>query len=205
MFKFKILGLLLLFLCLSWTAQGKKHLIANNPDSIIAQGYFELGNDCRSKGDVCAAERFFLKAINVYPGNAWAYVILGNLYDVDMQDGEKAKPYYLKAIELNANCAEAYALMGSYYYGKYNSTNKYEYLLISRQYSQKAIALAPRMAVSVYNNIGFTFQYEGNCDSAEYYFKKGIELWPKDQHSYTNLAHLYYFQANDIYFDKPKK
>jgi Flp pilus assembly protein TadD len=69
-----------------------------NPDR--AAYYNELGVISRREGKFDEARRYYTKALDVEPGYAFAHLNIGILYDLYLQDAEKAMQHYQRYQEL---------------------------------------------------------------------------------------------------------
>jgi ABC-type sugar transport system substrate-binding protein len=119
------------------------------------------------------AESYYLKAIELYPKDAYPHNNLGQLYHYQLQKPQEAESCYLKAIELDPKYVYAHNNLGNLYKDKLQRPQEAESCYL------KAIELDPKNAYP-HNNLGQLYHYQlQRPQEAESCYLKAIELDPK--------------------------
>lgn len=165
--------------------------LAKQVDSVKAkdsQFYLTvLANHYRLKKQFDKAGNIYRKAIQIDSSQAFLYYNLGNMYNDDLQNPEKAIQLYKKAISLDSTYAEFYDYLGS------------TYIIVNRNLEaevvlKKAIQLDSLLHDS-YNRLGIVMVNLRRFEEAEKYYKKTLEFAKFDSERwlvYSNLGILYH-------------
>lgn len=137
-----------------------------------------LGTAMQERGDLAAAARHYMRAIELQPGHAPAYNNLGTV--------QRAQGDVVGAL---ASYERALALVPDYPTVHFNLANA---LLASGKpaeavpHFQRALETNP--SVEVISNLGIALDAQGQHAEAIGHFRKALELAPKEPMSYRNLA-----------------
>jgi eukaryotic-like serine/threonine-protein kinase len=136
------------------------------------------------KSDPAAALPHDLKAVELDPNFAMAYLAVGQDYLAEAESGRAAE-YFTKAFQLRANTSEREKLMitGDYYE---NATGELEK---GAQTYQEEIDNYPRHS-SAYNNLGNVYAALGQYEKAVEAFRQSIQLSPGDLGTEENIGNV---------------
>ena len=136
------------------------------------------------KKDPAASLPHDLKAVQLDPNFAMAYLAVGQDYLAEAESGRAAE-YFTKAFQLRANTSEREKLMitGDYYE---NATGELEK---GAQTYQEEIDNYPRHS-SAYNNLGNVYAALGQYDKAVEAFRQSIALSPGDLGTAENIGNV---------------
>ena len=148
-------------------------------DALSATDWFQKGYNAGMNGEYNAEISLYLKAIELKPGYADAYINLGIAYQ-KQNNYTKAIQIWEKAIELKPDDADAYYNLGNAYKDQDN-------LIKAVQMWEKAIELKPDDA-DAYINLGIAYGKQDNYTKAIQMWEKAIELNPDDADAYINLG-----------------
>ncbi len=140
-----------------------------------ANQYFNKGNNTNGE----AACKFYLKAISIYPYDAFIWYNLA----VETKDNSKAIEYCQKAIELNPDYINSYLKLG-YIFKKMDRHDE------AINYYQKALKLEPNNGSAI-NGIGNVYLHLKKYKEAMPYFQSFIKLEPEQGVGYNNLGCCY--------------
>jgi tetratricopeptide (TPR) repeat protein/predicted Ser/Thr protein kinase len=137
-----------------------------------------------SKKDPAAALPHDLKAVQLDPNFAMAYLAVGQDYLAEAESGRAAE-YFTKAFQLRGSTSEREKLMitGDYYE---NATGELEK---GAQTYQEEIDKYPRHS-SAYNNLGNVYAALGQYEKAVEAFRQSIQLSPGDLGTEENIGNV---------------
>ena len=146
---------------------------------MAAEGWFQKGYNAGMNGEYNAEISLYLKAIELNPDYANAYINLGIAYG--KQDNyTKAIQIWEKTIELNPDDANAYINLGIAY-GEQNNYTK------AIQSYEKALELKPD-GMNTYVKLGIAYGEQNNYTKAIQSYEKAIELKPDYALAYWNRS-----------------
>ena len=70
----------------------------------------DLAMNCMEVGDVESAKNHLIEVLRLNPGDAWSWVVLGNIYASDSKEWHTAEKFFRRALEISAN--DPWALNG---------------------------------------------------------------------------------------------
>src|SRR5260370_13430965 len=137
-----------------------------------------------SKKEPSAALPHDLKAVQLDPNFAMAYLAVGQDYLVEAEAG-RAADYFSKAFQLRTNASEREQLMidAEYYSGVTGELNK------AAQTYKEEIENYPRQS-SAYNNLGNIYAAQGQYDRAAEILRQSIQMSPDTSADYENLGNV---------------
>jgi serine/threonine protein kinase/tetratricopeptide (TPR) repeat protein len=137
-----------------------------------------------SKKEPSAALPHDLKAVQLDPNFAMAYLAVGQDYLVEAEAGRAAE-YFSKAFQLRTNASEREQLMidAEYYSGVTGELNK------AAQTYKEEIENYPRQS-SAYNNLGNIYAAQGQYERAAEILRQSIQMSPNTSADYENLANV---------------
>ncbi len=149
-----------------------------------------------SKKEATEALPHDLKAVQLDPNFAMAYLAVGQDYLVQAQTG-RASEYFAKAFQLRDNTSEREKLMidAEYYSGVTGELDK------SAQTYREEIDNYPRHS-SAYNNLGNIYAAEGEYEKAAEILRQSKQMSPDTAADYENLANVLMAQQH---FDEAGK
>lgn len=144
--------------------------------------YVDKGKKVFKKEKFDIAEKLFLKAVKLYPKNTVAHTYLSFIY-LKKKNLQKAKKHIDMAIKYDPQFYTANLLGGIIYF---ELNNLSEALALF----EKSKELIPYKGVSYYY-IGRIYEKRKNYDLAKNYYKKALELGPKDSKWYKDCQNRY--------------
>jgi serine/threonine protein kinase/tetratricopeptide (TPR) repeat protein len=137
-----------------------------------------------SKKEPSAALPHDLKAVQLDPNFAMAYLAVGQDYLVEAETGRAAE-YFRKAFQLRNNASEREQLMidAEYYSGVTGELNK-----AAKTYKEE-IENYPRHS-SAYNNLGNIYAAQGQYERAAEILRQSIQMSPDTSADYENLGNV---------------
>jgi serine/threonine protein kinase/tetratricopeptide (TPR) repeat protein len=137
-----------------------------------------------SKKEPSAALPHDLKAVQLDPSFAMAYLAVGQDYLVEAEAGRAAE-YFSKAFQLRNNASEREQLMidAEYYSGVTGELNK------AAQTYKEEIENYPRHS-SAYNNLGNIYAAQGQYERAAEILRQSIQMSPETSADYENLGNV---------------
>ncbi len=175
----QIVWLVLVLPCGCAWGQGQASVV----DQFLARGVADLKSN-----QLQSAEREFLRAIELDPGNAQAYNLLGSVYDY-LGNHEKADKSFLKAIQLAPSLPGPYNNLGISYLHQKQAAKS---LAAFRQ----ALERDPRNVTAHYNS-GLLYMQQGDFRKALGHLEQARSLQPDDPAILFNLSKAY-FQAGSL-------
>ena len=164
----------------------KYYLLSIQIDTNYAASYYDMADEFVLKGANAQAEKYYLKAIEKNPRNADYLNNLGAFYNNHDNDSLAIK-YYLQAINVNPNYVLAYNNLGSLYRLKRNFP-------MAKKYYARAVQLDSTNA-NAWNGLGLVYYIADNKDdSAEYHFKKSLQMDSNSRYPWYNLGNLYNYE-----------
>ena len=153
------------------------------PDHLATEAYFNLGKLARDLQRPAAAERHYLKAIELNPSAPGAQIMLGVTLR-ELGRNEEALEYYTRGLELNPGIAAAQvnrALL-------LQQLGRHEEAL---QGFEATVGIDPSFAVA-YAGMGDGYQGMGRFDEALKALKVVTRLNPQSSAAYYNLGKVYF-------------
>jgi len=152
--------------------------------SLEAFKEFNLALDAEDEKGEAGSLPHYLRAIELDPNFACAYLGAGEAYLNGLGSSEKVAEYVGKAFELQQRATLPVRLQieATYYIGVTGQLDKVAETL------EKAIAIYPRSAESQYANLGIVYAEEGKYEKAAEVTRQAIPFDP-DENYYGNLAH----------------
>jgi len=129
-----------------------------------------LSHDSQINDNKDMAKKMAEKALELDPGNAEAYSVLGTIAMVEM-DWESAEKAVKKSLELNQNDAELYNWAGDYY-------TVVSHPILAIEMEAKALELDPMLPVN-HSNLAQAYLHFGEYSKAVQYAKSGLALAEK--------------------------
>jgi len=158
------------------------HLAEATTSSLEALQEYSQG---LTKKDPAAALPHDLKAVQLDPGFAMAYLAVGQDYLAEAESGRAAQ-YFTKAFQLSASVSERERLLisGDYYENATGELGK------AAQTYRDEIENYPRQS-SAYNNLGNVYAALGEYEKSAEALRQSLQLSPGDLGTLGNLANVY--------------
>ncbi len=160
--------------------------VARSPDD--AEAWFNLGILSRDRTDYAAAERCFLRSLDIRPADTLTCVELGLLWR-RRGDLDRAAEWYRKAVEITPGSLNAHFNLGNCARdsGRYEEAEA-EYSFVLR--------LAPEH-YGAWVNLGYVYEEQARHHEALQCYKRALELHPRLPGTYVNIGNLLK-ELNDI-------
>ncbi|MFZ1790970.1 MAG: tetratricopeptide repeat protein [Saprospiraceae bacterium] len=136
------------------------------------------------------AEDSYIKSTLINPNNEAPYHNLGNLYQYNFTDYEKAKNAYIKALNINPNFALSWYGLGDLYITFDNDYKEAEKAFLKAITNDKKFVAALSALAKLYKN---NFK---DYKKAEATYIKAINIIPTDVNNWNDLGNLYQYNLN---------
>ena len=156
--------------------------ISLNLNPKFSDGYNNLGNILKEKGDLDSSINAYLNAIDINPSYPEAHFNLGNAYR-DKGNIEKAINAFQASINLRPNYPKAYNNLGKLLI-EFGELDQAIY------YIEKALYYSPRY-VEALTNLGLIYYKKDNFPTALKVYKNVISISPEYFDAHNNLGILY--------------
>ena len=155
------------------------------------------------------------QALAENPDIKYGYNLLGNIYQLYLDDHDKAIDAFKEAIKRNPDDLESYYDIGNIYYhiNNYGDAEKYYKAFLEKQQSaivwdalgnlytdmnrfndsfnayDKGLELNP-LSDALHNDIGALYASTGDSENAESHYRRALQINPNNQLALQNLARL---------------
>ena len=161
----------------------KKSISLDLKGQLSPFAHYLLGVIYSYLGEFKKAIKTLKKAIHLYPNLTILHMALAKVYHMT-HNYTKAIKEYREALKINKNFTEAYIQMAWVYFDK-GELDK------SRKIIEGIKKEEASYAIQSLTLLGRISEKEGELKKAETYFKRIIELYPKEPRSYMELIYFY--------------
>jgi tetratricopeptide (TPR) repeat protein len=165
-----------------------ERIIELKPDPDDVRALDETAQALKKIGELEKAAKMYERIVELKPNNDYYFYELGFVYE-KLKKLDKSFDSLIRAVELNPyNVAARFSLAGIY--GEKGEIEK------ELQEYQKLIAInpnyvAPQILATTYTGLGKLSSSRHDLGNALKYFKKAIDIEPKNPFNHDNIANLY--------------